>query len=635
MSSTRIIAFFAALAAVLAILSILMSCGGEKEPDFTVPTVPAVMQSEKAATESSTTEASALNTENSGTETTGVIVPAPIDFSTIPLPGEAGYTDHAVRKYTSYVGEDGIRHTTESIVYDEGFEDYPLSYLYEYYYATAYRILTKYPDELAEEPEIQAYVTTVWERVQGYRPIMFDFVSNGKKLTPLTDLNTLPMDTYDDVLGTMTELINTYFDVYDMQSRQPDGSYADAAKLTDEYLTAVSDYSAFLQSYYKKCYHERMKTALEQTVEKVGRYVHNKKYTRTGKLVAECLSLPDTPLAQAEYDIEKMKIKVTVSADGYDYCIFSTGYLGYDEEPSHYLYAKDVFWFDPASSSSFTYCGINLTKYVDSSSKMLYIGSKADLLPDRAASINSAALKSSVENFLGKTDPTVKDLTAIVGIEWIGDTLTLTDRNGNRKSYPSGGICRDTSTFDDFASISTLSIDASGLPDDAFTRNCFLSLDELTVTDCRADRLDLSCLKMLKTLIFRDCDVLRDVYLGEDYRHFYRFEFSGEKNKYIHTLDFLSPALTFCTLDISALSIDAIGGFRGCGYKNGGTRLVLGDMYDADFFVRCFNIRKIKIYGTAPSDEVIQAKMYEDKLNAYTLNHYDAIILGEIKIERY
>ncbi|MBO4217602.1 MAG: hypothetical protein J5940_06630 [Clostridia bacterium] len=370
-------------------------------------------------------------------------------------------------------------------------------------------------------------------------------------------------------------------------------------------------------------------------MEKVGRYIHNKKYTRTGKLVAECLSLPDTPLAQTEYDIEKMKIKVTVSADGYDYCIFSTGYLGYDEEPSHYLFANEVFWFDPASSSSFTYCGINLTKYVDSSQKTLYIGSKADLLPERTAVINSAALKNAVESFLGKTDPTVKNLTAIVGIEWTKDTITLIDRKDNRKSYPSGGVCRDTLTLDDFVSISSLSIDASGLPDDAFTRNCFLSLDELTVTDCRADRLDLSQLKMLKTLVFRDCNELRDVYLGEDYRHFCRFEFSGERNTYIHTLDFLSPALSFRTLDISALSIDDIGGFRGCGYKNGGTRLILGDMYDADFFVRCFNIRKIRIYGTAPSDEVILAKMYEDKLNAYTLNHYNQSILGELTVERY
>ncbi|MBO4217603.1 MAG: hypothetical protein J5940_06635 [Clostridia bacterium] len=247
MRSTRIIAFFTALATVIAALSILASCGGESEPAFTVPTVPVVTQSEKATTESSIIEAVEANTESSGAETSGTEFPAPVDFSTIPLPGEDGYADHAVRMHSSYIGEDGIRHTAESVVYDEGFEDYPLSYLYEYYYATAYRLLNEYPDELAEEPEIKAYVSTVWERVQGYRPIMFNFVSSGKKLTPLTDLDPLPTGTYDDMLGTMAELINTYFDVYDMQSRQPDGSYADAAKLTDEYLTAVSDYSVFLQ----------------------------------------------------------------------------------------------------------------------------------------------------------------------------------------------------------------------------------------------------------------------------------------------------------------------------------------------------------------------------------------------------
>ena len=128
----RIIAFFTALATVIVALSILASCGGESEPAFTVPTVPVVTQSEKATTESSIIEAAEANTESSGAETSGTEFPAPVDFSTIPLPGEDGYADHAFRKRSAVVGEDGVSRIADRIEADEGFENYPISVLLEY-----------------------------------------------------------------------------------------------------------------------------------------------------------------------------------------------------------------------------------------------------------------------------------------------------------------------------------------------------------------------------------------------------------------------------------------------------------------------------------------------------------------------
>ena len=108
MKGTRIIAVFVALATVITTLSVLASCGGEKEPEFTVPHITEISETipvessysaessapaESSATESTNGETVSSDTESNGTETTGAEVPVPVDFSTIPLPGEEGYKD--------------------------------------------------------------------------------------------------------------------------------------------------------------------------------------------------------------------------------------------------------------------------------------------------------------------------------------------------------------------------------------------------------------------------------------------------------------------------------------------------------------------------------------------------------------
>ena len=143
---------------------------------------------------------------------------------------------------------------------------------------------------------------------------------------------------------------------------------------------------------------------------------------------------------------------------------------------------------------------------------------------------------------------------------------------------------------------------------------------------------------MLSDLYIRDCPELRGINLGEDYRFLHTFEFSGTKNPYIRSLDFMSNVLEFMYLDLRALSIDDIGGFRGHGCTEDDyakyLTLKLGDLSDADFFNYCYNIFNIEIYGTAPSDDVILTKVCEDREHASRLDITKKAAKVEFSIKR-